>query len=163
MTANNERTNSWQEWARTVLTLLVLPGALWAITSAADRERVRQDYLRIAVGVLQPNKDLKPPQKELRKWAVALIQDSAPDRAKLSPEAAQSLIDGNATFNYTAPTVSTYDYNYRTPSVSTYDYTSPIVDTTNYTSPRVDSKNRTTPSRADQSGHARTPAQEIKR
>ena len=85
-------------WMPTFVTGIFIPLAVWLVTSYSDRERVRQEYVRIAVAVLQPTANLQQPQKELRKWAVDLIQDSAP--IKLSPEAMQTLIEGTSSFHY---------------------------------------------------------------
>ena len=99
-------------WLPLLVTTFILPSAVWLVTSYSDRERIRLEYVRIAVSVLQPTPDPQAPKRELRTWAVMLIQDSAP--VKLSPEAVQSLIEGTSSFDYNYNTPRVYDYNYET-------------------------------------------------
>ena len=77
-----------------VVTTVLVPVVVWLVTSSSERSRIKQEYVRIAVGILQPPKETQAPQKELRRWAVELIQDSAP--VKLSAGAVESLIKGDS-------------------------------------------------------------------
>lgn len=83
-----------------VVTTVLVPILVWLVTSSNERNRIKQDYVRIAVGILQPPKESQPPQKELRRWAVQLIQDSAP--VKLSADAVESLVNGESNLPQTS-------------------------------------------------------------
>lgn len=96
METKTEQRNIAVGWLPWLATTIIAPIALWFVTSSSDREKTRQEYVRIAIGILQPSDKLEKPQKALRGWAVELIQDSAP--IKLSPESAKSLMEGTATF-----------------------------------------------------------------
>lgn len=69
--------------------------AVWWATTNSEHDKVRLEYVRLAIGLLQPPQEGKPVQKELRKWAVFTLQDSSP-HVKFSDSAAQKLIDGDS-------------------------------------------------------------------
>lgn len=77
-----------------VLTSLVIPLLVWIVTSSVERDKVRQEYVRIAIGVLQPPKDAQAPQRDLRRWAVQIIQETAP--VKIPADAIEPLINGES-------------------------------------------------------------------
>jgi hypothetical protein len=64
--------------------------AVFLTNRSADQDRLRLEYIRVAVAILTA----KPaePQREMRKWAVEVLNKSA--EVKLSAEQSRALIDG---------------------------------------------------------------------
>ena len=93
---NTERSHLWHRLEPTalLLTVILVPLSVWWVTSNSEREKLHLEYVRLAIGVLQPTEKDKHPQKELRGWAVQILQDSSP--VKLSATATQALIDGES-------------------------------------------------------------------
>jgi hypothetical protein len=88
-----DKKGRWRLFERTVLILptVLVAIVVWVVTSQAEREKISLEYVRIAVAILKPEKPTEP-QKEMRKWAVQVLNQSA--EVKLSPEQAESLIEG---------------------------------------------------------------------
>jgi hypothetical protein len=64
---------------------------------SAEQDRLRLEYVRVAIALLTPAKPTEA-QKELRGWAVELLDKSA--EVKLSAEQKQNLINGTSAFPY---------------------------------------------------------------
>ena len=106
---NTERKHLWYHIEPVVLTLgCIFSLIYWCVAWNAERTKTHLEYVRLAIGVLQPTEKDKQPQKELRSWAVEILQDSSP--VKLSTTAAQALIDGEANFGSVS-----YEYGYSSP------------------------------------------------
>lgn len=103
---DTEKRHLWHrlEPTASLLTVIVIPFALWWVTTRAEADKIRLEYVRLAMGVLQPSDKEQQPQKELRTWAVQILQDSSP--VKLSLEATQALIDGDSNL----PAAASYYY-----------------------------------------------------
>lgn len=76
-----------------LLAVIAVPIVLFITSVLAEKERTNLEYVRIAVGILQPDKD-NPPQRELRLWAVQIIKDSSPVPLPAGAEAA--LVEGKS-------------------------------------------------------------------
>lgn len=96
----------WQLFERAILILptVLIAIVVWLVTSGAERERIRLEYVRVAIAILEPATPTER-QKELRRWAVEVLNKSAD--VKLSSEQSQSLIDGATAL----PKVGDYGYN----------------------------------------------------
>jgi hypothetical protein len=90
-----EKKDRWKVFERTVLILptVLVAIVVWGVTSKAEHEKISLEYVRIAVAILRPEKPTEL-QKEMRKWAVQVLNQSA--EVKLSPEQAESLIEGSS-------------------------------------------------------------------
>jgi Tfp pilus assembly protein PilF len=71
--------------------------AVFANERMAERNRVRLEYIRIAVAILNPAQPTEP-QRELRSWAVEVLSKSA--EVKLSGDQKRDLINGTSAFPY---------------------------------------------------------------
>lgn len=80
----------------------------------AEQDRLRLEYVRIAIALLTPAKPTEA-QKELRGWAVEVLDKSA--EVKLSPEQKQNLINGTSALPYGS------DYGYGSGYGNYYGYT----------------------------------------
>jgi hypothetical protein len=75
-----------------LITVIAIPGVVWYVNSFSENQKIKLEYVRLAVGLLQPTEEGKTPQKELRSWAVDILQESSP--VKLSHDAVTALIEG---------------------------------------------------------------------
>jgi hypothetical protein len=92
------------ERAFLILPTVLIAVVVWMVTSGAEREKVRLEYVRIASGILQRPVDQANTQRGMREWAVAVLNKSAP--IKLSTRQTAALIDGTSTL----PVYWTTDY-----------------------------------------------------
>lgn len=93
---SKESQERWRSGA-TVVSLLAVPLVLalgtWLIQRSIAAESVKQQYVGLAISILReplPNKDDKE-AKELRRWAVSIVDLYAPRR--LTQESLQALVD----------------------------------------------------------------------
>ena len=91
-----------------LLTVIIVPLAVWWATSRSEGDKTRLEYVRLAIGILQPPEKDQRPQKELRSWAVQVLQNTSP--VKLSPDTTQALIDGAANLTYVSSSAPTPYY-----------------------------------------------------
>src|ERR1700738_117368 len=82
------------ERAFIVLPTVLIAAVVWLVTSGAEREKVRLEYVRIATGILQQRAEKPDSQRSMREWAVAVLNKSAP--VKLSKQQTDALIDGTS-------------------------------------------------------------------
>jgi hypothetical protein len=93
---NTEKKDYWTPFHRFFVILPTVFAALvvWYVMSGSEREKIRLEYVRIAAAILQREADEVESQREMREWAVAILNNSAP--VKLSVEQANALIQGTA-------------------------------------------------------------------
>ena len=109
---NTEKTHFWHRIEPTALlvTVILVPLTVWLVSSHFERDKTNLAYVRLAIGVLQPAKKDQQPQKELRSWAVQILQASSP--VKLSSAATQSLINGEFNLPQSAYGSDSISYGY---------------------------------------------------
>ncbi len=118
---DDQKRDRWKLYERIllVLTTLLIPATVWLVTSGAEREKLRVEYVRIATGILQRRPEEPDSQRNMREWAVAVLNKSSP--VKLSEEQAEGLIDGTSrlsSYGYDGWDDSGYGYDDRAASRS---------------------------------------------
>jgi hypothetical protein len=58
-----------------VLGTLLIPATIWWVTSGAEREKLRLEYVRIAAAILQQRREEPDSQRIMREWAVAVLNN----------------------------------------------------------------------------------------
>lgn len=93
---DNEKRDYWTPFHRffIVLPTVLVALVVWYVMSGSEREKIRLEYVRIAASILQREANEVDSQREMREWAVAVLNKSAP--VKLSVEQANALIEGTA-------------------------------------------------------------------
>jgi hypothetical protein len=86
----------WKLYDRFLIVLgtLLIPVTIWWVTSGAEREKLRLEYVRIAAAILQQRPEEPDSQRIMREWAVAVLNKSAP--VSLSRQQAEALIEGTS-------------------------------------------------------------------
>ena len=111
----NANTEWWIKWEPffQIGAVFCIPVAILCATLLTayytEGSNLKLEYVRLAVGILQPTDKKNEPKQELREWAVQILQNTSP--VKLSSTAVKSLTDGESHFSYTP------GYNYS----SSYD------------------------------------------
>ena len=141
---NTEKKHLWYHIEPTVLLLSVLVSFIvWFVASSSERTKTNLEYVRLAIGVLQPPEKDKQPQKELRTWAVQILQHSSP--VPLSPTAVKALIEADSNLpyvNYGGGPSSSYEYDSsgRLISRKQYDQNGNVISNTELFSPKPKAK-----------------------
>lgn len=86
----------WKLYDRFLIVLgtLLIPATIWWVTSGAEREKLRLEYVRIAAAILQQRPEEPDSQRIMREWAVAVLNKSSP--VSLSKQQAEALIEGTS-------------------------------------------------------------------
>jgi hypothetical protein len=86
----------WKLYDRFLIVLgtLLIPATIWWVTSGAEREKLRLEYVRIAAAILYQRREEPDSQRIMREWAVAVLNRSSP--VTLSKQQADALVDGTS-------------------------------------------------------------------
>jgi hypothetical protein len=86
----------WKLYDRFLIVLgtLLIPATIWWVTSGAEREKLRLEYVRIAAAILQQRPEEPDSQRIMREWAVAVLNKSSP--VSLSKDQTEALIEGTS-------------------------------------------------------------------
>jgi hypothetical protein len=101
-----------------IVAAILIPIVVYIQSSISEKGKLKLEYVRTAVAILQPVKADDKAQPELRQWAADVLQKHSD--VKIPENALQSLVDGSggirSTWNYGSGTLSqpTY-YNLDTP------------------------------------------------